>query len=83
MYFLPFLSVLIEDNIFTPSVVYRLPWIRLISSFIVITSHIIKFFVLLRLGYHATFPAITICSYFVADERIVNNSAFEAMVIAE
>ena len=74
MYFLPFLSVLTKYNIFTPSVVYRLPWIRIASSFILITSHIIKFFLLLRLGYHATFPAMTFCSYLVA-VRIVNNFA--------
>ena len=82
MYFLSFFERSYKDNIFTPSVVYRLLWIRLISSFILITSHIIKFFLLLRLGYHATFPAMTFCSYLVA-VRIVNNFALEAMVIAE
>ena len=82
MYFLSFLSVLIKYNIFTPSVVYRLPWIRLISSFILITSHIIKILRASSSRLPCHLPAITICSYLVA-VRIVNNFALEAMVIAE
>ena len=66
MYFPPFLSVLTKYNIFTPSVVYRLPWKRFASSFIVITSHIIKILRASSSRLPCHLPAITICSYLVA-----------------